>query len=260
VEYTGTFALDGALNDRFPVILNVNDFVPQAKDDFTRLIKKHDPRVPNVEKNDLTVLIKDIYSGIKNLEATVIMAITAQYMVTALDDCSKLGKTKISLKNAIPRICSGCTKLTKNCGYHLGLSPRAGEAITGFTLALQKVAEAKHMLAKENKEEPSKLLETDVDDVLEVFKTFAGYTGMVNKQKVMQDFYGNPYFFMESLAISVKQEFMEKEQALAKLVEAIGDGNEITDRMLKPFIDKISAGANAVLENPWRFIQGLVMG
>ncbi|MCX6769595.1 MAG: AAA family ATPase [Candidatus Micrarchaeota archaeon] len=264
-NYTGTFQLDDALIDRFPIILNVQDYLPRALDTFTRLIEKHDPRVPATDKNDHTSLLKEIYHEIKNLEATVMMAIATQYLITALNDCVKYGYNKLQIANVLPQKCDGCAKLAEGCGYYQGVSERSGEAIVGLTLALQQVAIAKHSAAKkaaaaENSAAPDELLNDEVNDVLETFRTFFGYTGILNAQKVMQDYFGNPAIFMTSLATVIKREFTNKLSDLQGIVDAIKNSDEISDRMLEPFTKDVSAGAGAAFKNPWRFISELVRG
>jgi MoxR-like ATPase len=264
-EYYGTFALDGALIDRFPVILNMDDFCPQAQDTFLRLMKKHDPRVPHVKETlDISQKLKEIHREVSALEASIIMAITAQYLITGLGDCSKRGYPKLMIKKSLPKDCQGCAKLAEGCGYHMGISERWGEALVGFTIALQQVVMADYTSSQAESRAgkgipPFPLVHDDIVDVLEVFKTFAGNTGIVNAQHVLQKHLGNPYLFMSELAAKVKGDFDSRMEPLLKVIGAIERGEAVTESMLKPFTDDVSAGAGTVkLKNPWRFVKGLV--
>ncbi|VVC02971.1 Uncharacterised protein [Candidatus Bilamarchaeum dharawalense] len=270
--YDGTFALDGALIDRFPVIINMDDFLPTAKDDFLRLRSKHDPRVPKIlngERLDQSEKLKQVFAQLSEIKATMSVVIATLYLTHALGDCSKRGIPKLSIAESLPQACAGCSQLTKNCGHFMGVSGRSQESIINTVIALQQIAIAKHETATEaasapHAEQPPPLVVDDMADVLEVFKTFFGYTGIVNSQHVVQKYLGNPYRFLSDIAAITQQEFIAQTDNIVALLRAYarsGGRLEVSEaeRLVRPFTHDIPDGAGAaVRKNPWRFIGDIV--
>ena len=265
-SFKGTFELDEAFVNRFPIILNLDDVLPSPADMFQSLMRKHDPRVPEIpekERLDYTPKLKEIYSQVKNLAPSVMVGITAEYLVYGLGDCSKIGRNKLSVWAGLPNSCQGCSRLAEACGYIKGVSWRAAEAIVSITNALQQVALAKHQAAKDladkgQANKPSDLVNNDVNDVLEVFKTFHGFTGIVNARYVMQKYSMNPHHFLSDVAAKASQEFDGKMDDILTLLKAIDSRVPISEDMLKPFTKELSAGVGSSLRNPWRFVRDLV--
>ena len=253
-EDEGTFALSAALKERFQVILNLRDFQSPSSDSFVRLMHKHDPRVPHVEIVDASKDLISINSEFRQLPASVMMVLAAQYLIYALDDCSKLGVPKSSIEKGIPHNCSGCPKLAKGCGYFSGISERAAHALVNITLALQQVVATK---TDTNTKSVQEKIENDVLDLLESFKTFCPETGITNHQHVMQRYFGNPRMFLIEIASAAMAVFNSKMKSIEKLRDAVLSQTADVG-LLDVFTKEIDGGPGMLaLKNHWRFVADL---
>ncbi|MBI5148177.1 AAA family ATPase [Candidatus Pacearchaeota archaeon] len=207
-EYTGTFKMDEALEDRFALFLNLGHYKPLPEDEAK--ISCGDPRVKDSEPRDISAKIKAAYQEIKDSEIPIEMLIAKAYLTHGLDHCKKHTKAKNSkdeLNSHWPsQSCesTSCDEQTAVCGRMKAVSPRAADAYIALAKAMQYVAKLKNPKASPQ----------HVRDYTEAFRVGGAYNGNLNQLSLNTDYFGNPQLMLDELVPGITQELESK----------IGDG------------------------------------
>jgi len=230
-RYGGTFEMDDAILDRFSLVLNIDHYPTQAKDDLEIITSPSgkNPKLVRVPGQDYTHQIREICREIKNIRENnfdLDAYVALLYLKRGLDYCI-IKKSKRLISYAIPMICKqrNCVRLREeNCGYIRPLSERTTEAVAALAPALRVMADA-----KEGKEKGV----VTYREILEAFRLAAPYAGILDLVWVRNSYFSNPNIALDELIKIINRKFLEKKEEAKVAVNFALKGklnDEIKDR------------------------------
>ena len=148
-NYSGTFNIDDALNERLHVALDLSSLhKPEPTDFFDIFSFTDNPRIKETEPQDLSEQLFRLHQRFVDSEVDLYYAIFKTYLTAGLDWCpmeevrnskSILGKNFSSILKE-----KGYThELATLTGTSTGMSPRMSLVVSGLARALEMVAKAK---------------------------------------------------------------------------------------------------------------------
>ncbi len=222
-RYVGVSETDRALLDRMHLILDLDNFDTQPRDDLEILASKEDPRVSASESDDKTEKILRLREETSKRKIPLIDYVAALYLRKGLDYLESVpGNSKRKVKNAWPQVVQDRSKGSDEA-LIFPISPRAAISYLTLAKALEAVAESKG---------------AKVEDHLQVFLdtfTLAGaYSGVLNPMEVNQNHYGNPYIAMQAIAQGIKKEFEDRKDLISASIGMAQDG-KLESKILNEF-------------------------
>ncbi|MBE0477872.1 AAA family ATPase [Candidatus Aerophobetes bacterium] len=236
-RYGGTFEMDDAILDRFSLVVNIDHYPTQTKDDLEIMTSPggKNPKLTRVEEKDWTANIKDICSHLKtmreekfDLDAYVALL----YLKRGLDWCL-IKKSKRFISYAIPTVCKqrNCPRLKEeDCGYIRPLSERAVEAVAALAPSLRLIADA-----KKGKGEGT----VTYREILESFRLVTPYAGILDLVWVRNSHFSNPNFALDKIVERVNSKFLEKKEE-AKVAVNFALKGKLDDRIKERFAEEWS--------------------
>ncbi len=209
-RYGGTFEMDDAILDRFYLVLNVDHYPTQAKDDLELMTSASgkNPKLTRSTGEDYTKQISRIRDELQQIRGErfdLDAYIALLYLKRGLDYCSlKQSKRKISY--AIPTICKqkNCIRLKEeNCGYIRPLSERTTEAVATLAPALRLMADAKRGEGDGT---------VTYREILEAFRLTAPYAGILDLVWIRNEYFSNPSLALDDIVERIKEKFLRKEE------------------------------------------------
>lgn len=209
-RYGGTFEMDDAILDRFFLVINIDHYPPQAKDDLDIISSPwgRNPKLARARGEDYTLRIKEIRRELKfireekfDLDAYVALL----YLKRGLDYCL-IKKSKRLISYAIPSVCKqrNCVRLREeDCGYIRPLSERTVEAVAALAPGLRLMADAKG--EKGNGAVTYK-------EILEAFRLVAPYAGILDLVWVRNSYFSNPNLALNQVIERIDRKFLEKKE------------------------------------------------
>lgn len=209
-RYGGTFEMDDAILDRFYLVLNVDHYPTQARDDLELMTSTsgRNPKLTRSAGEDYTEKINSICSELKHLRETkfdldAYMALL--YLKRGLDYCS-FKQNKRIISYAIPTVCKqkNCRRLPEeNCGYIRPLSERTTEAVATLAPALKVMSDAKKGEGEGT---------VTYREILEAFRLTAPYAGILDLVWVRNSHFSNPSLALDDVTEQIRKKFVEKEE------------------------------------------------
>ncbi len=212
--YVGTFEMDDAILDRFHLILNMDNYPTEVKDDILILsnTKGRNPRVINhTSREEKAGELAELNSGLELVTRDFSADVALLYLRKGFDYClpdkSNGRESKRAVLQVIPEICKGCNRLGDGCGYIRPISTRAAKAISALAPALKLVADAR------SKEEGFSRHITH-KEVLEAFKIVAPYADIIDQTWVRDQYKGNPNFAVDVVAGKLRGDIESKNEPM----------------------------------------------
>jgi len=239
-NYSGTFNIDDALNERLHVALDLSSLhKPEPTDFFDIFSFTDNPRIKETEPQDLSEQLFRLHQRFVDSEVDLYYAIFKTYLTAGLDWCpmeevrnskSILGKNFSSILKE-----KGYThELATLTGTSTGMSPRMSLVVSGLARALEMVAKAKGAEGF-----------LGVDSSIVALKIIAPYAGIFDPQIVRKEFYGNPSLAAEQFAKETVEEISSKIEPIAYALKKAVNG-ELSDSDLAEFKDK------------WQFMEKII--
>ena len=231
-NYSGTFNIDDALNERLHVPLNLSSlYKPEPTDLFDIFNSADNPRVKDITAQDLSEQLFKLHQKFIDAEADLYYVIFKTYLTFGLDWCpieearnskSVLGKNFSSILKE-----KGYThELATLTGTSMGMSPRTSFVVSGLARALEMVARAKGAEGF-----------LGVDSSIVALKIIAPYSGIFDPQVVRKEFYSNPSLAAEQFAKETAEEVSSKIEPIAHAFKKAVNG-ELNESDLAEFKGK----------------------
>lgn len=209
-RYGGTFEMDDAILDRFSLVINIDNYPTQVKDDLEIITSPwgKNPKLVRTEKEDYTDQIKQICKELRSIREEKFdldAYVALLYLKRGLDYCV-VKKSKRLISYTIPTICKqrNCARLREeDCGYIRPLSERAVEAVAAFAPALRLMADAKK--GKGNGV-------VTYREVLEAFRLVAPYAGILDLIWVRNSYFSNPSLALDRIVERINKKFLERKE------------------------------------------------
>jgi len=209
-RYGGTFEMDDAILDRFSLVINIDHYPTQAKDDLDIITSPwgRNPKLARAKEEDHTSEIKQIGEALKAMREDKFdldAYLSLLYLKRGLDYCLiKTSKRLISY--AIPTVCKqrNCVRLREeDCGYIRPLSERAIEAVAALAPALRAVADAKNGKGDGV---------VTYKEILATFRLVTPYAGILDLVWVKNSYLSNPNLAIDKVAEKIEKKLLEKKE------------------------------------------------
>lgn len=214
-SYSGIFPFDPAYLDRSHLIINVDNFPPDATDLIKIQQQSINPRLETSEREDYTRDIIQIWQSMSGMSLALDGLIADLYLKKSLDYCMKSPtRRKSTVRDDIPNMCQGCSsegregELMDVCGYIIPTSTRSFKAYKALAFGLCAVADARSTTSI-----PSL---PGYAEILEAFRITAPYSGIVDSAWVRREHHGNPYLACDFLCGKIKSNLEEKVDYIKK--------------------------------------------
>ena len=209
-RYGGTFEMDDAVLDRFSLVINIDHYPTQVKDDL-EIITSPSGRNPKLTKGveqDHTGEVREICQQLESsreVEFDLDAYVALLYLKRGLDYCI-IKQSKRLVSYAIPAVCKqkSCLRLREeDCGYIRPLSERAIESVAALAPALRLMANAK---------EGEGSGAVTYREILEAFRLVAPYAGVLDLVWVKNSHFSNPNLALDQVIERINQKFLDKKE------------------------------------------------
>jgi len=234
-RYGGTFEMDDAILDRFSLVINIDHYPTQVKDDLEIITSPwgKNPKLARGEVKDCTEQIKQIcreLESIREEKFDLDAYVALLYLKRGLDYCI-IKKSKRLISYTIPTVCKqrNCIRLKEeNCGYIRPLSERTIEAIAALAPALRLIADA-----KKGKGDGV----VTYKEVLEAFRLVAPYAGILDLIWVRNSHFSNPNLALDQIIKRINNKFREKKEE-AKVAVNFALKGKLNERVKERFTEE----------------------
>jgi len=236
-RYGGTFEMDDAILDRFSLVLNIDHYPTQAKDDLEIITSTSgkNPKLARAGGEDHTQEISEIckeFTKIREDKFDLDAYVALLYLKRGLDFCIIKGSKRV-ISYAIPGICKqrNCGRLREeNCGYIRPLSERTIEAVAALAPALRLMADAK----KEKGEG-----RVTYREILEAFRLATPYAGILDLVWIRNSYFSNPNLALNEVVERINKKFLERKEE-AKVAVNFALRGKLNEEIKERFIGEWS--------------------
>ena len=231
-KYLGTFGIDAAILDRFPIILDLDQFPPKPEDLIEILYQDVGLVVPQIR--DKTSKVIEAYKQVGSRYTPLELLIIALYLREGVNYISVEPYSQRKTRGRIPE---GVHESGDIQGIMFPISIRTFKNIFQVYRALDFVAEMRGCKSSE---------EYYYSNSLQILKLVLPHSGSLKKHVVNSHYYGNPYLATEDIIRKIKEKIEEKKY---DIVEAFGkkERGRLSKEDLKKF------------EGEWEFIKRLLL-
>lgn len=234
-RYGGTFEMDDAILDRFSLVVNIDHYPTQTKDDLEIITSSagKSPKLERTQGQNHAAKLRDVCRELKamreeklDLDAYVALL----YLKRGIDWCM-IKQSKRIISYAIPTICkqTNCIRLkAEDCGYIRPLSERAIETVAALAPALRLVADAKQGRGEGI---------VTYEEILEAFRLVTPYAGILDLIWVKNSYFSNPNLALDAVIERINNRFLQKKEA-AKVAINLALRGKLSDEIKEHFTEE----------------------